>query len=172
MSKSTKIIITAAFLCVLGLIGGLIFEHYISSYDKVSDPGDFVVQDASGKNVALSDLKGKPVLINFAASWCTYCKQEMPDIQKAYEKYGDDVQFMIIDAVGQSGETKAKFVKLIKTGGYTFPVYYDNKQSALEAFAVTSYPQTYFINKNGKLVDQTLGATNFSDLETQIKALL
>ena len=172
MSRSTKIIITVAFLCILGLIGGLIFEHYVNSYQSGTNAGDFVVRDSSGQKVALSDYKGKAVVVNFATSWCTYCKQEMPDVQKAYEKYGDKVQFMIIDAVGSSGETKAKFDKLIKANGYTFPVYYDNDQSAIQAFGITSFPHTFFIDKKGQLSNEILGAASYSSLETQIKALL
>lgn len=172
MSRSTKIIIVAVIICAIGLLAGLLLEHYTKSSESGSAAKDFTVQDAKGNDVKLSDYSGKPVVINFATSWCSYCRQEMPDIQKAYEKYGSKVQFMIIDAVGASGETKASFVKYIKSKGYTFPVYYDNDQSALEAYGITTFPHTFFIDKNGNLSDQILGATNYDDLKTQIESML
>jgi cytochrome c biogenesis protein CcmG/thiol:disulfide interchange protein DsbE len=174
MNRTKKIVIAVSFFCLLGLAGGLILDHnYGNKQSNGSTATDFKVTDVSGNEVSLSDFKGKtPVIVNFATSWCTYCKQEMPDFQKAYEKYGDKVQFMVIDCIGASGETKKSFQKFIASGGYTMPVYYDNEQIAQAAYGINSFPQTYFIGKDGKLVNQFLGATNYTELEKAIKSLI
>lgn len=67
---------------------------------------DFVVYDSEGNAVQLSDFSGKPVVINFWATWCGYCVKEMPSLQKAYEAYGDEVAFMIINVTDGHKETK------------------------------------------------------------------
>jgi cytochrome c biogenesis protein CcmG/thiol:disulfide interchange protein DsbE len=174
MNRTKKIIITVSFFCILGLAGGLILDHYYGNAPTSgSKATDFTVTDTSGNEIKLSDFKGKkPVVVNFATSWCTYCKQEMPDFQKAYKKYGDQVQFMIIDCIGASGETKAAFNKFISANGYTMPVFYDNDKIAQAAYGINSFPQTYFIDKDGKLADQFLGATSYSEVEKVIKTLI
>ena len=91
---------------------------------KVFAP-DFTVYDADGNEVHLSDFRGKPVVLNFWASWCGPCKMEMPDLEKAYQEYGDQIQFMLVDLTDGSQETVEKASAFIKEQGYTFPVFYD-----------------------------------------------
>ena len=86
---------------------------------------DFTVYDADGNKVSLSDYIGKPVVVNFWASWCGYCKMEMPEYQKMYETYGKDVQFLMVDLTGGGSDSKDAADKVIADGGYTFPVFYD-----------------------------------------------
>lgn len=67
---------------------------------------DFTMTDADGATLTLADFKGKPVLLNFWASWCGPCASEMPDIQSAWEEHGNDVEFVIVNMTDMNGETE------------------------------------------------------------------
>jgi len=132
---------------------------------------DFTVYDADGKEVSLSDFAGKPVVVNFWASWCGYCKVEMPHFQKAYETYGEDIQFLMVDLSGGGSDTKEAADQVITEGGYTFPVYYDNDSSAAYAYSVRSIPLSLFLDKDGSLVSQHLGALSAEDLDALLQQI-
>jgi peroxiredoxin len=127
---------------------------------------DFVVYTADGDAVNLSDFKGKPVVINFWAKDCPYCVSEMPDFQKAYEKYGDEVVFMMICHLGFSNSTVAREQAFIDSKGYTFPVYYDVDGEAVTQYGIRGIPNTYFVKSNGGLYEYYIpGAANYTTLE-------
>ena len=133
---------------------------------------DFTVYDTNGNPVTLSSFQGKPTVVNFWASWCGYCKQELPDFQAAYEQYGDKVNFVMVDLTGGGGDNAADAQSLISKNGYTFPVYYDNDDSAASAYSVRSIPATCFINSDGSLQSSNTGAMNESSLTKAIESLL
>ena len=132
---------------------------------------DFTMTNAEGKVLSLEDFKGKPVLLNFWASWCGPCASEMPDIQKAYEKYGDQIEFVIVNMTGMSGETEQSASAFIQENGYTFPVYFDQNNSAATAFAVYSIPQTYLIDPQGSIIGAAMGAMDEATIEEGIGLL-
>ena len=114
---------------------------------------DFIVYDAEGNEVALSDFQGKPVVLNFWASWCGPCKSEMPDFQEVYEEYGEEVQFLMVNLTDGRQETVETAGQFIADLGYSFPVYYDTERIAASEYGVHSVPRTYFIDAEGYLVD-------------------
>jgi len=113
---------------------------------------DFTVVDAEGREYKLSDFRGKPVILNFWASWCGPCKSEMPDFEEVYLEYKDKLHFLIVNLTDGYQETMESAQKLITEKGYTFPVYFDTKMEAANAYYVYSIPQTFFIDKDGNLV--------------------
>lgn len=113
---------------------------------------DFTVIDNKGDQVKLSDFKGKPIVLNFWASWCPPCKAEMPHFNEVYKEYQNDVVFMMIDLVDGARETLAKGKKHIKNQGYSFPVYFDTEQSAAYSYGISSIPITLFIDSEGYIV--------------------
>ena len=127
-----------------------------SSSEALMAP-DFTVYDGEGNMVSFSDFKGKPVVINFWATWCGYCVKEMPSFEKAYLEYGDEVVFMMINVTDGYQETMEDAVKFIDEKGYRFPVYYDLDLSAASVYGASSLPATVFINANGEIVHGQLG---------------
>lgn len=132
---------------------------------------DFTVLDNDGNEVKLSEMQGKPVVINFWATWCVYCKQEMPDFNTVYADYADDVQFMMVNLTNDS-ETMENAKKFIEDSGYTFPVYFDVNQEALTAYSTYSIPQTFFITAEGNVKYYQPGAMQESALRQAIDGLL
>ena len=133
---------------------------------------DFTVENADGEAVSLSSMEGKPVVINFWASWCPPCKSEMPDFQKAYETYGEEIQFMMVDLTDGSRETRETAGEFIEEQGFTFPVYYDVNQEGAYAFYVSALPATYFIDEKGRIVAVGKGMLDEEALEKGISYLI
>ena len=132
---------------------------------------DFTMTDADGATLTLADFKGKPVLLNFWASWCGPCQSEMPDIQTAWKEHGTDVEFVIVNMTGMNGETEQSAKAFLAEAGYTFPCYFDANNSAATAFGVSSIPQTYLINAEGNIIGAYMGAMDASVLAQGIDML-
>ena len=128
---------------------------------------DFTVFDYNGNQVKLSDFKGKPVVINFWATWCFYCKEEMPDFNDAFKKY-PDVEFLMINATDGYRETVESAKKYIKDENFEFNVYFDTNGEAVKAYYVSGFPATFFIDENGNLVTYANGMLDYDSLEKGI----
>lgn len=133
---------------------------------------DFTVFDSQGQEVKLSDFFGKPVVVNFWATWCGYCKQEMPDFQKAYEEYKDQVHFLMIQSTDGSRETKEMGEAYIQEEGYTFPVYYDENREAVYIYSVYSLPTTILLDAQGRVAAYNPGLVEKEPLTAALEQLL
>ena len=137
-------------------------ENYLptaSDSDKPKiDAPDFAVYDMDGHPVILSEIgKGKKVVLNFWATWCKYCKEEMPDFDEVYKEMGDDVVFMMINLPYTRGESVEKAKEYIAENGFSFPVYFDNDQDVYMNYDVSGLPATYIINSDGTFFGYTQG---------------
>lgn len=136
--------------------------------EELSLAPDFTVIDGDGNKIKLSDMQGKPVIVNFWASWCGPCKSEMPDFDEAHKKYKDDICFMMVNLTDNSSETVETAKSFIKAQGYSFPVYYDTMMEAAMAYGVYSIPATYFIDADGNAIAYAVGAINSATLQQGI----
>lgn len=138
---------------------------------------DFTLTDQFGKEHRLSDYKGKVVLLNFWATWCKYCVQEMPDLQKLHEKYSaqEDPQLVLlaVAAPGQGGEQDAEGIKAyLETNGYTYPTLMDTDGSVFKTYGASALPTTFVIGRDGSVIGYVPGAMTEEMLEKVVAQAL
>ena len=127
---------------------------------------DFTVYDENGNAVRLSDHFGKPLVVNFWASWCPPCCSELPEFNAAAKEYAGTVDFMMVNL--ESADAVKAF---LKDNNYTFPVYYDTSESASNAYSVYSIPLTVFIRADGTVLTSRIGSMDASTLQSYLQQL-
>ena len=169
MNKKIKWIIALVLAIVLMISAYFLYDFLIKDYkpednDSSSasdvvlyDAPDFVVYDVNGNEANLSDYFGKPIVLNFWATWCHYCTEQMVYFNEVAVS-DKDVTFLMINVTDGVQETVEKASSYIEENGYEFTVLYDTKYKASTTYNASSLPLTYFINKDGKLVTYARGS--------------
>ena len=137
----------------------------------IPETPDFTVYDTNGNAVNLSDFFGKPIVINFWATWCGPCKYELPSFDLLHKQYGDEVNFLMVNLTDGNRETVEKVKSFITENNYTFPVYYDTDFSAANAYYPYSIPLTIFIDSQGNIVGSYTGAMDQQTLTNYVLTL-
>ncbi|MCW5850698.1 MAG: TlpA family protein disulfide reductase [Anaerolineae bacterium] len=147
-----------------------------STTSRASEPGpkltfgqpapDFTLKTADGQTVRLSDFKGRPVLVNFWATWCAPCLVEMPALEQVYAKYKD--QGLVVLAVNEA-ESADKVGQYMQTYGLSFTAVLDMDLSIGRLYRITGYPTTWLVDREGNLRQLRRGAFGNAD---QIERLL
>jgi peroxiredoxin len=164
----------AAILIVLTITGVLILlllnrnrSHYKSVKIVPIEVGfpapDFTFPGLDGKMVRLSDFRGKVVLVNIWATWCRYCVDEMPSMEKLYQKLiGEDFEILAV-SIDSSGErVVASFMKKYKL---TFPALIDSAGAIRMGYRTTGVPESFIIDKDGILVKKIIGSLDWTKPE-------
>ena len=133
---------------------------------------DFILTDMQGQKVTLSQFRGKVVVLNFWATWCPPCKDEMPSMEQLYRDYRDNGLVML--AVNVEGNGKEAVEKFLRTTPHSFPILLDSENVAQNTYGVFRFPESFIIDRNGVVVEKIIGGRDWmtGSVFTLIKFLL
>ena len=160
--NTVKIFTLAAFLfLIVGCAQG-------AAVEVGKEAPAFKLPDLSGKPVSLADFKGKVIILDFFASWCPPCRQEVPDFVELQKSYGDKGFAMVGVALVSAGEAKAFADKI----GVNYPILIDDGKVSIAYGPIRSIPTTFVIDRSGKIVKLYIGFRAKAVFEQDIKELL
>ena len=133
---------------------------------------EFKMTTQDGNLIASSEFYDKPMLVVEWASWCPDCQKQLPIVQQMYEKYGEQIHFVLLNMSEPGRETKEKADQYIKNQGYTFPYYYDVDQSAADLLQVKTIPSMYLVTKQQQVKNVLVKHTAADDFARELQALL
>jgi peroxiredoxin len=117
---------------------------------------EFNLTTLTGEEVQLSNLRGRPVVINFWASWCQPCRTEMPAIEQAFQKYqAQGIEILAVNATSQDRLTEIQ--EFVTRLDLTFPILLDREGTVMETYQVSALPTTFFINADGIIEEVVIG---------------
>jgi cytochrome c biogenesis protein CcmG/thiol:disulfide interchange protein DsbE len=160
-------------LCVVGSLAGIALAgsgsgsgsgHAAPPADPAAPAFSLPALGHSGQRVALGDYSGKPVIVNFFASWCVPCKQETPLLAKFYRTEQAKVALVGLD----ENDVLGNATSFTRANGVSYPVGFDPQFSAANAYGVDALPQTFFLNAKHHIVDRIFGAVTLTDLNKGI----
>lgn len=135
---------------------------------------NFVLRDLSGKSIALKDYAGKPIIVNFWATWCPPCLQEMPwfeELTKEYAESGLTILGLSLD-IETNSATPGKIATTVKRLGVTYPILLSDKSVHTLYGPVPQLPETFYINRKGVIVEDVWGHANKETIEKYIREIV
>jgi len=161
-------------IILLILVGSAAFLSYRSNHIPAQEPvksvvegevaPDFKLEDTKGNIVSLSDLRGKVVMVNFWATWCPPCKEEMPSMEELNKALaGDDFVMLAINTENNGRTVVPEFLE--KTP-YNFPILYDDEGVVQKRYGVYKFPESFIVNKEGIVVQKIIGPLHWSGIKT------
>ena len=161
-----------AVALVLGLFALLIWKVAQGSH-KEAAPGkaapDFTLSRIGGPgDLQLSSLRGKAVVLNFWASWCSPCKREAPALQAVSKTWGKRVVVLGVDVNDFQGDARG----FMRKYGLTYPVVHDNKNVTTPKYGLTGLPETFFLDRRGRIVEHVPGEVRAADLNSGVERAL
>jgi peroxiredoxin len=131
---------------------------------------EFSLESLDGKTVRLADFRGKAVLLNFWATWCQPCKIEMPWFEQLQKQYGPDGLQVV--GIAMDDASKEDIARFAKDMGVNYPILL-GKESVGDAYGGVQFlPSTFFIDREGKIVDRVFGLKSRSEIEDEVKTAL
>ncbi|MFP4198739.1 MAG: TlpA family protein disulfide reductase [Halanaerobium sp.] len=162
-----KISILLITILVLGALSVFYFQDSNSAVVQAEvgtesgmEAPDFTLKNTDDKEVDLSDYRGQKVFLNFWASWCPPCREEMPDMQKLHEEYGEEVVILAVNV----GEGKSTAVNFMKKNDLDFSVLLDTDKNTAQNYLVRGIPTSYFLNEDGIIEEKVVGAVSYEKM--------
>lgn len=172
-------------MSLIALLAAILFGGGLVWLGRVEDPDtlvgkpaprrgapapEFTLTGLAGEQYSLSELQGKTVIINFWATWCAPCREEMPDLQEIHEEYADEGLVILAVNANEPPETVQAFVDEFDL---TFPILLDNQRAVAALYEVQAYPSTFFVDRDGRIrVDTYSGPMTASFIESHVLRLL
>src|SRR5437870_589424 len=150
MNMKTIVSVVSLLTVLSGLLGMAARPPLVGS-----PAPEIVLKDLQGREVKLSDLRGKVVLVNFWATWCKPCKEEMPAMQASYDKLRD--KGFVVLAVNELEDT-ARVAEHIRTHGHTFEVVMDHNNQVANVYGVVGLPASFLIDPQGIVRERIAGS--------------
>ena len=168
--KNTQLLLTILFVFIACVFLIVFLRKERDSTLKTAEPiqpglemPNFTFPDINGKEVSLSDHRGKVVLVNVWATWCPPCRQEMPSMQSLYEKFkGENFEILAVSIDSEGHDSVAPFVRKMNL---TFPVLLDPGETIRSLYGITGVPESFIIDKQGILVEKIIGPINWATPE-------
>ena len=158
-------------LLLLGLLGLALFVRGPSASPTTigSVAPDFSLVDLDGNTVHLADLRGKPVIVNFWASWCGPCVDEFPLLQATAEEHADD-GLVVLGIVYQDRSEAAR--AFMQQNGGTWQALMDPDDRVARAYNIFGPPETYFVGRDGTIVARHIGQLTAASLDAKVAAIM
>ena len=185
MNKMLKVmlpIILALVLLVIGCSAG--FEPAGSRVEEPAEPSrlilprvggiapDFQLQGLNGETISLSELRGTPVMLYFWATWCRFCREEIPTIQELYEEWTGKPPSLVILTI-DIGESPSIVSQFMQSNNLSLPVLLDTKQLVSQRYEIRGTPTTFFIDKDGIIQSMKIGAfRSKEEIEASIRMII
>lgn len=129
---------------------------------------DFELETLTGETVRLSDYRGKPIIVNFWATWCPPCRAEIPDFQKLYNNH--DVVILAVNLT-QSEKSEDRVREFVNDFEMTFPILMDEQADVSTVYQVQAYPTSYMIDSNGHIQYFAMGPMNYDLMVQQLERM-
>jgi peroxiredoxin len=120
---------------------------------------DFTLLDMQGRQVSLSQFRGKVVILNFWATWCPPCRKEMPSMERLYRDFKEKDMVMLAVNVDENGKQAVR--EFLQRMPYSFPILLDNENIAQNSYGVFRLPESFVIDRNGVVIEKIIGACNW-----------
>jgi cytochrome c biogenesis protein CcmG/thiol:disulfide interchange protein DsbE len=157
-SRGLRIVVATAVVGLAAVIGLAALQRRSSSLAP-----DFAVPDLSGQAVRLSGLRGQVVLLNLWTTWCPPCREEMPSMERLYQKLRD--RGFVLLAVSQDEGGKDAVAPFVRDLGLTFPVLVDPEHQVGDRYQVWGYPESFIIDREGRVVERVIGPRDWTSPE-------
>ncbi|MBI4926182.1 MAG: TlpA family protein disulfide reductase [Anaerolineae bacterium] len=175
MERFRGLFLLAGGLCVGLIIGGIVLFSFPNSQSPTrntppttgSPAANFQLEDLQQNKVSLEDFKGQPVVLNFWATWCPPCREEMPLLQATSQRLSGEAHFIGVDYY----EDRATVAEFVAQNGITFPILLDFNGKVSDLYYVQSYPMTFFIDSEGVLRAMHIGQLDESLMTKYLKTV-
>jgi thiol-disulfide isomerase/thioredoxin len=164
------LVVVALMVALMLYVGFHMARRSAPRIAKSTVAPDFSLESLDGKSLRLSDLRGKAVLLNFWATWCGPCKIEMPWFVELQNQYG--AQGLQIVGVAMDDASKEDIARFAKDMGVNYPILIGKESIGDQYGGIPALPESFFIGRDGKMVDKIIGLKGKGEIEDAIKKAL